>query len=255
MNLTTFETTKGHYGNENIYKLSLEKLKERIDLNYFKNKVAHIKACGNGGETAMADYYRENGFTPIISLGNFKHFDQSHFVEYAKDVAKIYHDNYHLLDDDYTLLLEGDWLFTPFKNDLKFYLDKAQGILADRKDILTVRFPHHADDNNHYNSTISETVQDHNLNLNDSIYSMNPHVLRTRDLNMISFLVRNNLQNCNNLEVLLGHISKSVFPAKLPFAAFDPSEIRCRHIGVEKPDEELAIIEKEFKEELDRIKS
>lgn len=252
MNLAIFASTKGHFGNEHIYKLSVEKLKEQIDLKFFKNKVAHIKASGNGGETAMAEYYRDNGFTPIISIGTWQHFHQSHFVEYAKDLSKVYHDNYFNLGDNYTLHLEDDWMFTPFEKNLQYFLEKAENILEERKDFLSVRFPHHADDNNHYDSKVSEEVCSRVLNLNDLIYSMNPHVLRTRDMSMFAFLVRNNLALCSNIEVLMGNISKNVFKSKYPFAAFFPADIRCRHLGVEKPEEELAIIEKEFKEELDR---
>lgn len=235
--LVIYATTKGHFGHRDIYKYTVEGLKKQIDLDVFEQKVVHIKNSGEEGLDEMTKFFKDNKFEVVVTDGAWKHFDSTHMSEYLKDIIYMAQG----ITTEYVLHLEDDWLFDPKNGEpLSYFLERAILELRTDQSILSLRFPHHFDDNNHLHGQEcdSNLFAHRKLNRNNDLHSFNPNLMRGRDLFLTALIIKGNFdQLSSNCEVGFTQALKSFAVSQLPFAAFLPEEIRVRHLGIEHFDQ------------------
>jgi hypothetical protein len=237
LNLVLFTSTKGHFGNKEIYRRTISDLFSKISPDLFFN-YAHIKVSSN--EEVLAEemelWLKQYNFHVDKTFGNWSHSDhQLHGFEYTKDRIKAY-SNALLNKNIYTLNLEDDWLFNVKTNDLKYYIDFACRKLDRDPHLVQFRFNHE----------IHKIIEEDNINEGEyyvqtnlstpygSTFTFQPSITRTRD-NFVAYnLIKIYYEQIKQMHIELqsGWAYKHLSNSEKHFAFFNPKLIDCTHIGV-----------------------
>ena len=196
LSLNFFTSSRGHFSNKEIYKYTLSDLYKKSE--YIKSnscgKIGHIKISPNEieiGEKIEQSLYLDFQFHKVIkTIGNWTHNDNSHHIEYLKDIKTLY-SNAGLSNYKYGLNLEDDFIFhTPnFDN----YIGRAIGILENNPELLNIRYSRIDQPNRAREIATSKQIKD-DLYSNSEEWSFNPAFIRNRDMRFISqFAYKNHL--------------------------------------------------------------
>ncbi|MEY4371023.1 MAG: hypothetical protein RIQ48_739 [Pseudomonadota bacterium] len=236
INLVLFTSTKGHFGNKQIYQRTIEDLFSKIDPNFFF-KFAHIKVSPNEEKIAeeMQTFLSSLNFLVDKTIGNWSHSDhQSHAIGYTQDIIKSF-SNDQLHKQQFSLWLEDDWLFNIKKNNLEYYINYAVEQLKINKDLLCFRFNHEiheVDENNNINKDIYYLQTDKSTPYG-STFTFQPNITRTRDVWLAYKFISKYWDNIKNMHIELqsGWGLKHLTSNPNHFAFFNPQYIDCIHIG------------------------
>lgn len=241
LGLCVFTTTKGHYGREGLYKLTIENLKELGVLNKFNYKVVHIKQFGDDSDklNAISEYFLRNGFFIITSKKEKTEKLEEYHNEYQKDITKMFSSGL-VNRSEFSLWLEDDWIIKT-KENLWDQFQYGCAILKNEKDLLSVRINHEfptKDKYIAYNHKIF--LQGDNYTQWGPTFTFQPTIVRTRDAYQAYRLINQNSKNIGHLHIELqsGIGFKALSEFKNPFAFFNPKDINAIHIGA-PPFEEL----------------
>lgn len=247
--LLFFTTTKGHFDRRDIYAKTLKDWNDNSYLNLFEYKYAHIKDGGEQNVDEMVAKFNNYWFDKVlVTEGKFQHFSPSHSLGQLQDIGKLAAE-INKDETPYLLILEDDWLVrTKNKDfDLSHFLERAMFFLDENPNISQVRIPRHLNDFEHYKTLRPEADSFYSQN---DIYSFNPHIARTEDLQIISNSV------AANAEIITEYINKGMINSELTFTqfarqlrgdygfwSFSSDLIQAFHIGTPE-NEEDKIIEK-----------
>lgn len=245
LNLCVFDTAKGHFGRQDIYKTTISDLDSKFPLSLFQFKLVTIKVA-DGEESVgeeMQKWYRERGFATLILKGKFTHFTPSHQQQYCLDMIAMFDDDG--LSAPYTLWLESDWCWDTKDNSLEKRFWEAINYLDKNKDILSVRFPRFLNEPDR----LRNLKQKHNIdveveqngkffNHNDN-FSCNPNICRTRDLYLASLVLGRNFEQFSvHSEMGFTKCLSWMSNKKLHYSIFDPSIVSVLHYGCKFGDED-----------------
>lgn len=234
LGLCVFTTTKGHYGRDDLYKLTIENLKDLGVLDKFNYKVVHIKQFGNDTDKVniLTEYFTSNGFFVITSTKEKTEKLEEYHNEYQKDITKMF-SNGLVNRSEFSLWLEDDWVIKT-KENLWNEFQYACEILKNEKDLLSVRI-------NHEEPTEDKYIKyNHKINLQGDNYTQwgptftfQPTIVRTRDAYQAYRIINQHNKNIGHLHIELqsGIGFKVLSEFKNPFAFFKPSIIKAYHIG------------------------
>lgn len=230
-----YTTTQGHWKIRDRYRATVESFQSQVLSHADPYYIASIKESPGDRETTlnMIEWLTEKGFNVDAAVGEFSHGHESHQIEYLKDMERLN----PAITTEYVLHMEDDWLFKTYTNQsISFYIDMAIKLLRDRPEIMQVRIPRFSDEP----ARINRLLAKHGINtraerMDDCFWtsgdwSNNPYVARTRDIRAaLTFVKNSNLPK--HSEHGLGRAMAALGWCELPFAFFDPSIIRCGHIG------------------------
>lgn len=236
INLILFTSTKGHFGNKQIYQKTLEDLFSKIDPNLFF-KFAHIKVSPNEEKIAeeMQTFLSSLNFLVDKTIGNWSHSDhQSHAIGYTQDIIKIFNDD-RLHKNQYSLWLEDDWIFNIKEKNLEYYISYAIDELINNKNLLCFRFNHEIHDvieENNINKDIYY-IQTNKSTQYGSTFTFQPNITRTRDTWLAYKFIAQNWKSISqaHIELQSGWGFKHLTLSENHFAFFNPKYINCTHIG------------------------
>lgn len=251
ISLCVFDTSKGHFGRTDIYRCTITDLAAQIPLHSFAGLFVHVKVAP-GEESVFAEqdvFYRAHGFTVMTSHEPWSHFSSSHQQGYARDMIKVYGDS-RVMTAPYCLHLESDWLFRPRKHSsLIDLLGKSLSYLAANHTAVGVRFPRFLNEIERLNGLRAKHGMDvrtqreeapwgqfvrHNDNL-----SLNPHLMRTRDLYAATRILKANFaQLGDHVEMGFTHAFTHLADGALPWVILDPLEMSVLHIGTKDGEQD-----------------
>ena len=229
-----FTTTKGHFGNDQIYKSTVEDFDKKFP--NITNRIAHIKVCEKerGKEDDMKSFLGKYGFKCFVSYADWKHSDVSHYIEHAKDIIKILNlKEVHSMP--YMLWLEDDFIFEGKEISEEGAIRDSIKLLEEDKDIVSVRFPR--------NSEVQKKLNCLEYNDKTKVYpwgfTFNPNVSRVRDLYLASIIMEENyLQQARHfhIEAFFSKAIENISKSENPYICWNYEVIQNRHIGVENFD-------------------
>jgi hypothetical protein len=235
INLVLFTTTKGHFGNKEIYQKTIEDLFKKINPNLFF-KYAHIKVSPNEEHIAeqMEKILLSFNFLVDKTIGAWSHDKESHAIGYTQDIIKSFSNN-RLHSQPYSLWLEDDWIINVKKYDLEYYINYAIKELNLNKDLLCFRFNHE----------ISEVNKDVNIDKDiyfiqtdkstpyGSTFTFQPNIVRTRDAWLAYKFISQYYEHIKNMHIELqsGWGFKHLTSSENHFAFFNQEYVDCTHIG------------------------
>ena len=230
-----YTTTQGHWKIKDRYRATVESFQSQVDPRSAPRYISSIKVSPGDFRACegMVQWLYERGFTSSVKEGEFSHGHESHQVQYLLDLERLN----SFVHTEFLFSCEDDWLFkTSNGESLSLYIDMAIKLLRKNPDIMQVRIPRFSDEPNRINglhakhgiNTHAERMDDHFWRSGD--WSNNPYVARTRDIRAaLTFVKNSNLPK--HSEHGLGRAMAALGWCELPFAFFDPSIIRCGHIG------------------------
>lgn len=233
--LCLYTTTQGHWKRRDRYQATVESFQSQVLPHHEPHYVASIKQSpGDEGLALDMNYWLiEHGFTTSLAQGSFSHGHESHQIEYLWDMARLS----PLVHTEYVFHAEDDWLLKAHDNQfISLYIDMAIKLLRDHPEIMQVRIPRFSDEPARINgllakhgiNTRAERMDEYFWRSGD--WSNNPYVARTRDIRAaLTFVKNSNLPK--HSEHGMSVAMKMIGWCELPFAFFDPSIIRCGHIG------------------------
>ena len=230
-----YTTTQGHWKRRDRYQVTVKSFQTQTQWGPQPSYVASLKQSP-GDESIAADMGKwlfDRKFTTSVAEGSFSHGHESHQVEYLRDMERLN----PFVTTEHLFHSEDDWVIGGFKGPfLNLYIDMAIKLLRDRPEIMQVRIPRFSDEPARINGlrakhgidTRAERMDDHFWRSGD--WSNNPYVARTRDVRAaLTFVKNSNLPK--HSEHGMSVAMKMIGWCELPFAFFDPSIIRCDHIG------------------------
>ncbi len=236
INLVLFTSTKGHFGNKQIYQKTIQDLFNKIDSNIFF-KYAHIKVSPNEDNIAkeMQEFLSSYKFLVDTSIGSWSHNDhQSHAIGYTSDIIKTFNNN-KLHTQPYSLWLEDDWLFNIKLNNLEYYINYAINELTINKDLLCFRFNHEIHEVNKDNNLSKDLyyLQTDKSTPYGSTFTFQPNITRTRDTWLAYKFINQYWEQIKNMHIELqsGWGFKHLTSNENHFAFFNPEYVDCTHIG------------------------
>lgn len=186
--LAVFSSTKGHHGHH-VYKTTIDDLKKQGVLDIFESKTVHIKR-ELGDEDVfhnMEKFFLNNNFTVLTTFGKWKHYDQSHYIEHAKDIVTLL-SNKNIQKSKYTFWLEDDFLLRSHNSDLLLKFKKAIDFLDENPNVFNVRFLKNINDE----TLLIKDIEYGEIYTHKDVYSFNPNLIRSRDLWMLARLFERN---------------------------------------------------------------
>jgi hypothetical protein len=234
--LIWFQTTKGHFGNENIYKYTLDNLKKNIDLNYFDKKFLSLKVFNN-------DEYQEI----LEDFSNFKYFiwhledsrinDESPYKDYAYYLLNNYLADicnfYSSLTEysEYSYLIEDDSPEIVIKNSLCDFLENGINFLKNNPNIFSINLmrvgiPSEKEYLNHPLTFKNEfSNESHSYNFQNQLF-------RTEDMIKVVNNIKNKYYKYMNLhtELALETGIRETYPG-CSNITYNPRVINSIHIG------------------------
>lgn len=240
-NLTVciYSVSNGHWDKKDCYLRTIQDL-ETHNIK-FGNKIAHIKIRPGEEEFAaeMESNFIKYGYKVLKTVANWKRWHGSHSIEQLNDIFKV---SAHV-NTNYILHLEDDWVLRPLKNDLQFWLLKSIELLENNLDILQVRIPRQINEFEHFKTM--EKV-DENWKKQNEIFSLNPHIIRKKDLEIIlntvavnqDWIIPNLKEQRLNVELLFAEIGRQ-YKGEKPFWSHSSENIRAFHIGNKDFDDTL----------------
>jgi hypothetical protein len=242
VSLTFYTTSKGHFGNRDCYRSTIERLVEDGILYSFSERVAHIKDSGEGTED-IKRFLVDHGFEIKIRKGEW---DNHNHVSKNSDfpIAGYYGDMFNLMSEqsvqnnEFIFFLEDDNIINN-KKELTYFLKEGVNLLRKNKDILCIRI--NRTDIEGWDDISKATkitkdiyVQDEDYTKYGPTLTFQPTIMRTRDwFAAVRFINKNWDQfKDSHCEIVSGHVMRYLFSdASKPFAFFDPELISCEHIG------------------------
>jgi hypothetical protein len=239
--IALFATTKGHWGINTRWRETVNDLNSQIPLGNFSALFSNIKVTNNeeisfGNEIAeeLKSLY---GFNNHLEVQDWKHFDVSHQVGYLSDIFRMYN-NPKVLESQYVLHLEDDWLIRAEDGDLLKWINKAINLLEKNPNILQVRFPRFNDEFKRINNLKERHGIDTYSRHHDddffvhSDFSLNPSIFRTRDLRNATLLIIKNQNSFGpHVEHDFGRAVKYFSNPQESLSCFYPNKARSYHIG------------------------
>lgn len=237
-----YTTTQGHWKRRDRYQKTVNNFQHQVQSHADPYYVASIKQSPGDTEfcNEMTDWLSDRGFTVSAQEGAFSHGHESHQLEYLRDVERLN----SLIKTEFLYHSEDDWLARPHDDQsISLYIDMAIKLLRDRSEIMQVRIPRFTNEPDRINgllakhgiNTRAERMDDYFWRSGD--WSNNPYVARTRDVRAaLTFVKNSNLPK--HSEHGLGRAMAALGWCELPFAFFDPSVIRCGHIGTPVGEED-----------------
>lgn len=236
ISLIFLTTTRGHFNHKDIFIKTLTDWQNKNYLNLFQEKIAHIKVSPDEIHLGqdMSEAFNNFNFNEVIgTVDEWKHFDKSHFLGIINDLHRLSYE----ASQPYCFILEDDWLIHCYEHDLEYYINKSINLLEEFPDAMSVRFPRHKDDANHFPGT--ELTEDKEITKQGNLFSFNPTIVRTRDLYNALSLAKHNINIVeNNAEVGMTYIYKNFSMMDKPFLTFNPQLVRALHIGTENVEQE-----------------
>lgn len=230
--LAVFATTKGHFDHRNIYKSTINDLFNQVGRNFFADNVVHIKREA-GDETIfseMSEFFSSHGFNILVSHGSWKHYDQSHYIEHAKDVITLM-SNQLVQRNQYVFWLEDDFLLRTVNDDLLAAFKKSVSLLESNPNILNVRFLKNQADTELLQDYRNETYE---IFSHNDVFSFNPSLLRSRDAWLLAKGFKTYYFNNTHIHIerFATEVLKSIpFETKGIFSSFQLDYAKAVHIG------------------------
>jgi len=239
-----YTSTKGHFGQKNLYKFTIERLKEKITFYDEFFKLAHIKVSPGEEELAqeMEDWLYEQGWLTIRSKGEWSHNNTSHAVGYYKDKLKAFSEPL-LHRFKYSIFLEDDWVLNI--DESRFYLlfNEALRFLNQRPDALCVRINNEAEEHNPLDLRVNKFLYCQGLFRNQygPTFTFQPTIIRTLEWYQALRLINKNLDQLQykHCEIMSGEAMKNFSDSVTPFYYFDPKFVSVTHIGEQGMEDKL----------------
>lgn len=237
MIIAMYTSTKGHFGNKNIYKETVKSLDDRL---LGVDKIVHIKySKGDEDQLAnMTQFFDEHNWKVINTKGEWSHGDGSHAIQYYKDKLTLF--SHPLVQKHkYALFIEDDWLINRIHTPL---LEKAESFLSNNLNKLCVRF-----------NAKGQKVPDFTFETKDHLFcsqgpkatrwgptmTFQPTVVRTTEWYHAVKWINNTADNdpdlFNNIhcELISGQAMKRFSDDPQPFCFFNDQMFWAEHIGYE----------------------
>lgn len=249
VNLVWFQTTKGHFGRKDIYKYTLNNLKNHIDLSYFDNKFLSLKIFNDDEYNKILKDF--DGFTHFLwkkddarinDESSYKDYGYYLLTNYLTDIAACYMEISLHKYSKYTLLIEDDSPEILYDNNLQFYIENAISKLESDNSIFSI----HMKREGHLESDINYLSENYNEDSlfikDDHDYNFQNQIFRTDDMLKVATIIMANIANLINI-----HTERAVRTAiyhygelenkKFKFMSFLPKLCHSIHIGTNNSQE------------------
>src|ERR1700722_9060277 len=134
-----FTSTLGHFGRKDRYQITVDNILNQLSADVWARLIAHIKITPGEEDIfhEMETYLRHRGFEVIGTTGHWQHSNESHQIQYLKDMVKVT----NLIKTDYMFFAEDDFLIKTDDREFAYWLNFAQKLLIENPDILQIRIP------------------------------------------------------------------------------------------------------------------
>lgn len=242
--IVLYTSTKGHFGQKNLFKHTVKRLEQKIPLFSDFFKLAHIKISPGeeefGGQ--MANWLFGMGWKVKFTVGEWNHNNQSHAVGYYKDKLRIFSFP-QLHKYKYTLFVEDDWLINVDENRTQILLDGALDFLDHNLDALCVRINNEKEEPNPADAKVRNFLYCQGLTRNQygPTFTFQPTIVRTSEWYHSLRLINKNLHilEHKHCEIVSGEAMHNFSDSFTPFYYFDPKLISATHIGEEGMEDQL----------------
>lgn len=240
-----YTSTKGHFGQKDLFKFTVDRLEKKVPLFSDFYKTAHIKVsrdeCYLG--VYMMDWLIEKGWVVKVTIGEWSHNNKSHAEAYYADKLKVFsHPDLHKYK--YTIFFEDDWLLNVDEKRTQILLDGALDFLNNETSALCVRINNEAEDVNPADIRVRNFLYCQGLNRNQygPTFTFQPTIVRTLEWYHALRLINKNIHQLEftHCEILSGEAMKNFSDSQTPFCYFDPRLISVTHIGEEGMQEKLS---------------
>lgn len=236
--LCLYTSTKGHFGQFDLYKRTVTDLFNQVPANTFGGRGAHIKESvtrklGEPNAKEMAEWLSQRNVCPSVTTEDWSHGAQ-HQSGYLKDMKTLTAS----VGTEYLLHMEDDFLLRTKSYNVIHWLARAITLLDD-PDVIQVRIARWANERERINGLRAKHGIDSRTEDGDNPdhfratdWSNNPFIVRTRDMQIALLLMERNPHAFpahaeHGIAAAMKYLSRSA----VPIAVFDPSLIYCRHIG------------------------
>lgn len=235
-----YTTTQGHWKIKTRFKTTVSSLQKQVK----RKRVTYLASIKKSpGDDAVCEemkaWLEKRGFEVSVEEGAFSHHQDSHQIGYLNDMARLT----LLAKTPYVLHLEDDWVLGCEKGSVWEKIEMAIDILEEHQQAIQVRIPRYSNEPDRINNLpVKHGIQTRAMRLNESFWttsdwSNNPFIARTRDLRAALIIV-----NMSDIPKHAEHGLKEAMVIlscfEFPMVIFDPSVIRCAHIGTKKGDED-----------------
>jgi len=236
--LAMFTSTKGHY-DKDTYPTTVKYLETIKHPPFFRKMVAHIKYEGTKDaykRVAMNGFFRQHSFDVIENEGQWKHNDNSHYVEHSKDICRLMQSS-QVQSNPYVFWIEDDVIlkapegFEHVKARIvqaMDYLDKHPEKMCvrvlDREDILP--------------SLLISDKGDDLIFPHLDCFSFRANVMRSRDAWTLGSFFKNNFPTVQGIHIerYATEVLRAISGDGVPFACFHLDKLRHIHIGSQEFD-------------------
>lgn len=240
--LVWFQTTKGHFGDKQIYRYTLNNLRRNIDLNYFNKKILSLKVFNDDQYEDIVNNF--SGFQPFIWHKNdIRIDDKSSYKDYAYylltnylyDICNFYSTIKKNEYSEYTYLVEDDSPEICISGSLSDFLEDSIKTLSNNSDIFSINLRRVGlpSENGYLESELT-FVKDKNISDQSHLYNFQNQVFRTKEMIVVVENILKNINDYINLhtEMAMEKSIRECFPNVLNLT-YNPSIINSIHIGAE----------------------
>jgi hypothetical protein len=238
-----YTSTKGHFGRTDCYQRTVRRLFSIFPPVDWDALLANIKVGDENNQNQDRDiamWLTECGFSVEGYPGIWSHGNDSHQNEYLADMKRMM----NRVRTPYFLHLEDDMLIHVYQKQFDYWLSEAVDFLETDPNLMQVRIPRY----NNEAERILALKAKHGIDgkaewskgeefFYHNDWSNNPFVARTRDFRAaLQIVSKTNLPK--HTEHGVGFAMKMLSNVELPFACFNPENLRVCHIGTKPEDED-----------------
>lgn len=237
INFIFFMTTKGHFGRNDLYKYSLNNIKE-LNINNNFDKYLSIKVFKGDEELAKniskeLNYKTFAWYNPDPNINNespYKNYTYYLLTNYLGDIVNVYSQN-ELLKNEYTFIYEDDSPIIINNNNFDHYINESKKKLEEDKNIFSIHFQRIGvlkNDSLYKNINIGANFTDpHDYNFQNQLF-------RTKDMFNVSNIIKMNWDQLKHI-----HTERAVklainrLNSNFKHISFNPKNAHSIHLGTE----------------------
>lgn len=233
--LAIFTSCRGHF-DKDTYEYTINDLFSKIDPNVFSEKVVHIKWRPEEGEKIknMTLFFQLNGFTVLETMGEWKHNDNSHYVQHSKDIVTLMQSK-EVHSQPFVFWMEDDVIYKT--DDLVTRILEAIDFLNNYRQCMTVRILDLEDiipSMKPFPVSIHTTITPH-----EDCFSFRSNIMRSRDAWSLGSFFKTEFPKLQgvHIERYATEVLRVLSGNLTPFSFFKLDKLRHIHIGSKEFDQ------------------
>lgn len=250
-NLIFFLTSIGHWGNDQIYKYTLNSVRNQIDINKFKNRIVSLKLFNDNQEKCkeiLSDFGDFNHqfvwSNPDPKINSNSSYGAGHpyylLTNYLHDIAAAYlkleqEGNY----GKYTYLVEDDSPVILAQNNLEFYINEGIKKLEEEPNLFSVHIMREGNLKNSPNYLKEQSkyeLEDNNLYVKDRFnnYNFQNQIMRTDLMIKVAHKIKENYNQLFQVHTESAvRAAINMVDSEYKICYFNPRMVHSNHIGIQ----------------------